>query len=506
MNDIVYVIGTDGQLHLWNETLTRRLGYTDAELRAMHPKRLVPEDQHEFVPGLYDEVSDIADRRVEVDLLTTDGERITHEFTATTFEDPETGEQFRCGVARDITDRLERERRLERQRDDLATLDRISELLLETTRELVESSSREAVERTVCERLAASELYQFAWVGEPAFDGDRIGPRVQAGDGRGYLDAVSITVDGNETGRGPAAEAMRTGEVQVANIDDESFEPWHEEAAARGFESVAAVPIHHGNAVYGVLVVYATRPDAFSEREQAGFDVLGRTVGFVVHAARSRELLFADAVVELEFRAEDMPFTRLATACNCTVDLEGYVASTDRWVLYLDVDGAPASDVTSAAADEEAVLQTRAIDGDGDRVEIVVGTSSLFQTVADAGGTVRTASADPDGGRLVVEAPVAADVRAVVEHLTDAYPGLTLQARRDRDRDVATVGRPGGVLEELTDRQREALTAAFRAGYYDWPRGSTAEDVAGALDLAPATLHGHLRKAERRLLSALLDE
>nr|WP_283102384.1 helix-turn-helix domain-containing protein [Haloplanus sp. XH21] len=55
-------------------------------------------------------------------------------------------------------------------------------------------------------------------------------------------------------------------------------------------------------------------------------------------------------------------------------------------------------------------------------------------------------------------------------------------------------------------RQREVFETAFWAGYFQWPRTSTAEEVAAALDIAPPTLHAHLRKAEHRLLASLFEE
>jgi predicted DNA binding protein len=45
----------------------------------------------------------------------------------------------------------------------------------------------------------------------------------------------------------------------------------------------------------------------------------------------------------------------------------------------------------------------------------------------------------------------------------------------------------------LTGRQREVLTAAVRAGYYDAPRRATQADVAERLDVSPATVGEHLR-------------
>jgi predicted DNA binding protein len=61
------------------------------------------------------------------------------------------------------------------------------------------------------------------------------------------------------------------------------------------------------------------------------------------------------------------------------------------------------------------------------------------------------------------------------------------------------------MLDELTDRQHEVLEAAYRAGYYAWPRESTAEEVAAALDLTGPAFRGHLRKAEYAMLSELFE-
>jgi len=58
----------------------------------------------------------------------------------------------------------------------------------------------------------------------------------------------------------------------------------------------------------------------------------------------------------------------------------------------------------------------------------------------------------------------------------------------------------------LTDRQREVVTAALTRGYYDWPREITNGELAEELGISRATLHEHLRKAERTLLSSVLAE
>ncbi|QLG49466.1 helix-turn-helix domain-containing protein [Natrinema halophilum] len=62
-----------------------------------------------------------------------------------------------------------------------------------------------------------------------------------------------------------------------------------------------------------------------------------------------------------------------------------------------------------------------------------------------------------------------------------------------------------GVLESLlSERQREAIDAAFDLGYYEIPREANHEAVATAIDCAPSTAAEHLRKAESKLLRSVL--
>ena len=58
---------------------------------------------------------------------------------------------------------------------------------------------------------------------------------------------------------------------------------------------------------------------------------------------------------------------------------------------------------------------------------------------------------------------------------------------------------------KLTDRQRTALETALAAGFFDWPRGSTGEEVAESFGVSSATLHQHLRISERKLLQAFFE-
>ncbi|WP_435318594.1 helix-turn-helix domain-containing protein [Haloarchaeobius sp. TZWSO28] len=61
-----------------------------------------------------------------------------------------------------------------------------------------------------------------------------------------------------------------------------------------------------------------------------------------------------------------------------------------------------------------------------------------------------------------------------------------------------------GLLASLTDRQLEVLETAAELGYYELPRKVNRKDIAAALDCSTSTVDEHIRKAETRLLSALV--
>lgn len=72
--------------------------------------------------------------------------------------------------------------------------------------------------------------------------------------------------------------------------------------------------------------------------------------------------------------------------------------------------------------------------------------------------------------------------------------------------DVRSIGEyASAVGSAVTDRQREALAAAWDVGFYEVPRDGGIEDVAVELDAAVSTASTLLRRAESRLVAAALD-
>lgn len=416
---------------------------------------------------------------------------------------------------RDVTDRREREQDLAALEQDRETLHAINDIIQEVIAALVGVTSREAIEETVCERLAASDLYEFAWVGEREMAGDRLTVRTTAGESDEMLDRIVETSD--RTGTCPEQRAIETGEPQVIEHlpDDDSVpEPVRWEAFSRGLQSSIAVPIVYGDATYGVLGVYASGEEAFSDRGDGGFVTLARTIGFAINAAKQRNILLSDTVVELRFQVSDPGafFVSASAELDCSITVEGIVPQDeDALIAYVSLEGATGSEFAAVTEDAAAAETSRIVHEDEDAntavVEVRLTGASPILTLANYGATVRTAVFDGGTGRIVAELDPEEDVRRVVEAVSNVFPETELLAKRERERAVETAQEFRSTLhEELTDRQLTALRTAYFADYFESPRGSTAEEIADALGVSSPTFHHHLRAAERRLLSAFFSD
>lgn len=113
---------------------------------------------------------------------------------------------------------------------------------------------------------------------------------------------------------------------------------------------------------------------------------------------------------------------------------------------------------------------------------------------------------------LIVDTPITYDGNEITATLVGTHDNLRAAlggipddltfAVRDAG-EYAPYGRD--LLSPLTERQLEVFRTAVREGYYDVPRGATHADIAGTLDCAPSTVDEHLRKAESRVVTNLME-
>ncbi|MFC6768186.1 bacterio-opsin activator domain-containing protein [Natrinema soli] len=409
--------------------------------------------------------------------------------------------------------RQQRERR--QQREQLEALNRLNRIGHDITHAVITTETRAELEQEVCDRLAESDAYRFAWIGSVNPGSDRVVPKAAAGVEEGYLDEIDVTVDeDDESGRGPAGTAIRTGQVQVMNDASSApeFEPWREAARARDYRSSVAIPITHEDLVYGVLNVYSSSPRSFEGPETAVLGRIGDIVAHAITAIERRDALVSDAVVELEFRVEAMAeeLVELSATESCSIEFEQLVGSDETLLAYGSAHGVSQETFTETVDRTDGITDVRLLAARRDEFEfelVAPAAVSLFETIATHGGRVASATIDDGEFRFVVELSRGRDTRQMIELIRTQRDDVTYLAQRTTERSERSDSGSSSVLEdELTEKQRAALETAYFAGYFDWPRGSTGEEIAERLGIAPATFNQHLRTAERKFFSSMFGE
>ncbi|NUB93918.1 helix-turn-helix domain-containing protein [Haloterrigena sp. SYSU A121-1] len=482
---------------------------TADELPGKNLAEVFPDDRAAELQACVDRTLRTGDvQSIEYEARTTDGCR-RYEGRVVPIDEPIDGRNAVVWLARDITERMRRERELRSRRDELETLNRISAVVGQVIDTLVEAPSREAIEREVCDQLVESELYCGAWIAERTGEGS-LAFRTGAGDVDAYLDRAKELEEGHAY---LVQQAAETGEIQTATripTSDSMPESLCRAARTDGVRSAIAVPISHNDSVYGVLTVLADREDAFGEGERAGFGLLGETIGFTIMAVKNRQLLFADTVVELEFRIDGgntFSFD-LSERYGCTVSLEWAGTTADgRTVQYVTIDGLDGETVLEEAEAHPSIENCRLIHDGGENctIEIRLAKSGV-RTLANHGATFREVTVDDGVGTCLIEVSQDANVREIAKALTVIYENTELVARREIDRPVRTAAqRRDRIFDQLTDRQLTTLRLAYYSGFFEWPRESTGEEIAEAMNVSPPTMHQHLRKGMKAVLEEFFE-
>lgn len=392
-------------------------------------------------------------------------------------------------IVHDVTTRHRREQQLAAQRQELERVNELNAAIRRVNRALVSAVDREGIHRSVCESLAAATLYE----------------------------TVCMTDTPTATG---VADNWTTAGAECPPPDLSTFHSVleHDEGNPIVVEhrtdgAWTVLPIAYRQTMYGVLCVRSTA-ESLAKRERDALVELGELVGYTINAIENRQLLAADTVIEVTLESDDegAVLATVAAQTDSTLTLKGLIPATENGsIAFIGVEHGASDDVRDAfeRVSEGAIRVVRSGDLDTDEDVLVwhLPEDSLLGTLAAAGVNVINTVADGETGVYGAELASDHEVRTLLQQLNSKFPRTRMEAKQRKDRPIELLELENDdVLDDLTDRQREVLESAFRAGYFDWPRESTAEDLAESLDITPPTLHGHLRKAEQSVFDALFTQ
>ena len=389
---------------------------------------------------------------------------------------------------RDIVRRKRREQELAAERTARSTLQQ----------ELANVASVERFARAACAELVAMDTIAFAQIGRvtPTDDVERL---ASAGDGD---HGDGLAVPETPAGRDPVRAALRDDEPQVTRRPVEADSDDRDDGLG---STVVTVPVTHDGVARGVLVAHRSATPVIGEERlldllEESADVLG----YAMASDARRQALAADEWVRLTVTVETAgtPLSRAVAATGTTPRVVAAIPRRDDAMLcFLDVADAPESFVGAARA-TEGVDRVERVDDDGTRVQVVASGTVPSAVVADHGGSVDEARVTEESTTLSVRFPRGTAFDSVLDALTERFDGVTTSEFTTAPPDAAN----SDPLSALTDRQREVITAAYRAGYFEQPRSQNAGELAEQLGVARQTYGEILRAAQRNLLAGLLGE
>ena len=244
-----------------------------------------PEDREAVNQAYSDSLAKRTPYAIEHRLLMRDG-RIKYvlEHCETTYDD--SGKALRStGTVQDITERKQVEIALGHANRALQTLSTVN-------RELVHASEERALLQAICSAIVEEKDYRMAWVGYVQHDEVKsIRHMASAGDEHHILSKVQPGWGEDEHGTGPSGRAVRSGKPQLSRdiAHDPLYQSWGAELVRQGCVSSIALPLSsRRGVVFGILHVYASEVDAFTDREIALLDEMAGDLAFGVTSLHIR--------------------------------------------------------------------------------------------------------------------------------------------------------------------------------------------------------------------------
>src|SRR5579871_110299 len=248
-------MGPDGHFRQANMKLCAMLGYTKEELRELTFRQIThPDDlnanmalHRRYVAGEVDSYT------FEERYLRKDGQPLWISMALSKVYD-EGRRAESIVVVQDISARKAAEERLRQ-------VDRARRVMAECSHVLVQANDKVELLRNMCRTAVEDGGYLMAFAGLADDDGGKsVRPVAQAGLDDGYLAAARLSWEDDERGRGPSAQALRSGKPCVVRncFIDPRMENEREAALARGFHSCISLPLLDKGLAFGVLNLYAS--------------------------------------------------------------------------------------------------------------------------------------------------------------------------------------------------------------------------------------------------------
>ncbi len=269
---------SESRVTLWNPAAETIFGFSEAEALGKHPFDLIASKTiaQQLNPVFRQLIEGGRSPGGVAKNHTKDGRRIYCEWTNTPLKSPDGTVMGVLSMAQDITEQKKTEKALRK-------LARLLKALSDCNQALVRAKDESELLSQICRIIVESGEYRMAWVG---YAGDEAPKTVYPANlwvgGDGGLSFQAL-VD--------SESAMRAGEPAVLRVirTDSAFIPYREEDPNPGCGSLIGLPLMSAGHVFGVLCVYADKPNAFGDEDRGILLELAGDLAYGIGTIRTRD-------------------------------------------------------------------------------------------------------------------------------------------------------------------------------------------------------------------------
>lgn len=209
------------------------------------------------------------------------------------------------------------------------------------------------------------------------------------------------------------------------------------------------------------------------------------------------------AVAEFSVDHTDFALEKVFEAYpDATVELDRVVPTDEAFLPYFwiwDADVAAVEELVRDSAPFSDVELVDEVEGGGlFRAWWNRDVGGLLEAMEESGLTLRKGVGTAENWLFELRAEDAADLSTFQGYLVDNDVDATLRRMHDLD-GTSTTGR-----YNLTPEQREALLAAYDAGYYEQPTGTDLESLAESLGISRSAFSARLQRGYRNLIESTI--
>lgn len=392
-NDIILLADGESRILEANDRALESYGYSQEELLGMSLRELrAPETAGDFSQQA-DELDAVDHLLFETLHRRRDGSVFPVEVSARIVEIG--GSRYKMGLVRDITERREHEREIERLNRLYATLSHVNQ-------SLVQAGSREELFNEICRIAVRFGGFKLAWIGRRNPKSGEIEPVACAGEPMALVGKI----------RHGTEDCPQQGCVCGAAVHDERLcvaddlrlaprmQPWLNEFEEAGIRSAAAFPIRLNGRVHGVLTLYAAEAGVFMEKEVQLLEEVALDISFGLDRMESAAQLQV-TLGRLATLVRTSPLPIILTDPEGAVTLWNPAAERVFGWTEAEVLGREDPSFPSEEADEASRLRERILGGetlehremarrrkDGERIHVSFSAAALQDTQKDPVGVM----------------------------------------------------------------------------------------------------------------------